>query len=163
MSINWKYGDGVVKRKLVEEVEKCLRVSLPEDYKECVIVNQGASPSHYIFDTVEGEERVFGALLKINNYNSDTNIIEIYEDYKDTLPNELIAFGIDPAGNLICFDYKDHNSNPIVVFWEHENAGEKVLLMQENGISAEEAEEVARENVFFVANSFTEFLEKLHD
>lgn len=47
--------------------------------------------------------------------------------------------------------------------WEHENAGEKALLMQENGINAEEVEELARENVFFVANSFTEFLEKLHD
>lgn len=35
--------------------------------------------------------------------------------------------------------------------------------MESEGITAEEAEEVARENVFYIANDFTEFLNKLHD
>ncbi len=35
--------------------------------------------------------------------------------------------------------------------------------MESEGVTAEEAEEVARENVFFVANNFTELLNKLHD
>ncbi|HHB1888884.1 TPA: SMI1/KNR4 family protein, partial [Bacillus cereus] len=35
--------------------------------------------------------------------------------------------------------------------------------MESEGITAEEAEKIARENVFYVANTFTEFLSKLHD
>ncbi|UOB66586.1 SMI1/KNR4 family protein, partial [Bacillus thuringiensis] len=44
-----------------------------------------------------------------------------------------------------------------------EDAWEKEALMESEGITAEEAEKIARENVFFVANTFTEFLSKLHD
>lgn len=82
---------------------------------------------------------------------------------KDTLPTKIIPFAFDPAGNLICFDYKDHEEDPIVVFWEHENAAEKEMLIREEGLTEEQAEERARENVFYVAGSFTEFLNKLHD
>ncbi|SFD39298.1 SMI1 / KNR4 family (SUKH-1), partial [Bacillus sp. 491mf] len=82
-------------------------------------------------------------------------LILIENEYKDTLPKELVLFGIDSAGNLICFDYKNHEENPIVVFWEHEDAWEKEALMESEGITAEEAEEVA--------SNFTEFLNKLHD
>ncbi len=42
-------------------------------------------------------------------------------------------------------------------------AWEKETLMESEGITAEEAEEVARENVCHIANNFTEFLNKLHD
>lgn len=50
-----------------------------------------------------------------------------------------------------------------MVFWEHENAGEKDMLMREENLTEEQAEERARENVFYVAATFTEFLDKLHD
>jgi len=45
---------------------------------------------------------------------------------------------------------------------EHEGAWEKEELTESEGMTAEEAEEVARENVFYVAQSFTEFLNKLY-
>jgi len=83
--------------------------------------------------------------------------------YKKSLPKELIPFDFDPAGDLICFDYKDNENNPIVVFWEHENAGEKEILMREEALTEEQAEERARENVFYVEDTFTDFLDKLYD
>ncbi|MBP1905449.1 hypothetical protein J2Z32_002079 [Paenibacillus turicensis] len=79
------------------------------------------------------------------------------------MPTGVIPFAFDPAGNLICFDYKNNEGSPVVVFWEHEGAWEKFMLMQEEGLSKEQVENRARDNVFFVANSFTECLEKLHD
>lgn len=82
---------------------------------------------------------------------------------KDTLPAELVPFAFDPAGNLICFDYKNDKNNPVVVFWEHENAGEKEMLLREEGLTEEQVEERARENVFYIADTFTDFLNKLHD
>ncbi len=35
--------------------------------------------------------------------------------------------------------------------------------MHEEGLTEEQAEERARENVFYVANTFTDFLDKLYD
>lgn len=37
------------------------------------------------------------------------------------------------------------------------------MLMREEGLTEDQAEERARENVFYVAATFTEFLDKLHD
>ncbi|EEL55266.1 SMI1 / KNR4 [Bacillus cereus Rock4-2] len=124
-------------------------------------MNNGANVEPEIFN-VNNHERVFGTLLSFDE-NSDEYIVEVYNDFSDTLPKELIPFAFDPAGNLICFDYKNHEENPIVVFWEHEDAWEKEALMESEGITAEEAEKIARENVFYIADTFTDFLSKLHD
>lgn len=160
--IKWKYQDGEVDSLSISNVENKLGFIFPNDYKECVRINQGGSPTPYVFE-VSDIERVFGSLLKIDNPDSATDIVNVYENYKGTLPNKMTAFANDPAGNLVCFDYKDHENNPIIVFWDHENAGEKEMLMEEEGLTEEQAEERARENVFYVAATFTEFLDKLHD
>ncbi|MGQ0423091.1 SMI1/KNR4 family protein, partial [Bacillus sp. HC-Mk] len=47
--------------------------------------------------------------------------------------------------------------------WEHENAGEKEMLMRQEGLTEAQVEELARENVFYIADTFTDFLSKLHD
>ncbi|MOA62389.1 SMI1 / KNR4 family protein [compost metagenome] len=75
----------------------------------------------------------------------------------------MIPFAFDPAGNLICFDYKEREENPVIVFWEHEGAPEKSVLVNNEGMDEEQAEETARKNIFYIADSFTEFLKKLHD
>lgn len=160
--IKWKYQDGEVDSLSISAIETKLGFVFPKDYKESVKVNQGASPTPYLFE-VNGMKRVFGSLLKIDNPDSPTDIINVYENYKGTLPNKVIAFANDPAGNLICFDYKENEDNPIVVFWEPENAAEKETLIREEGLTEVQAEECARENVFYVAESFTDFLNKLHD
>ena len=88
--------------------------------------------------------------------DNDENIIEVFYDYNDTLPSELVPFAFDPAGNLICFDYKNHEEDQLSSFGNMRGMG-KETLMESEGITAEETEEVARENVFYIANDFTEF------
>lgn len=70
------------------------------------------------------EEKSFGTLLTYD-MDDDENIIEVFNDYNGTLPSALVPFAFDPAGNLICFDYKNHKEDPIVVFWEHEGHGKR--------------------------------------
>ncbi|MGG0458829.1 SMI1/KNR4 family protein [Bacillus mycoides] len=159
--VQWRSPDEPIMREDVKNVEQELNINFPLDYIECVMKNNGAHVSPEVFE-VEGKRKVFGTLLSYD-MDDDENIIEVFNDYKDTLPAELVPFAFDPAGNLICFDYKNHGGNPIVVFWEHEDAWEKEALMESEGITAEETEGEARENVFYVASTFTEFLSKLHD
>ncbi|ENQ3105348.1 SMI1/KNR4 family protein [Bacillus cereus] len=159
--IEWQFADEAVSEEYVKKVGKELGVDFPHEYVECVSKNNGANVEPELFD-VQGIERVFGTLLSFDE-NSGEYIVDVYNDFNDILPIGLIPFAFDPAGNLICFDYKNHEENPIVVFWEYEGAWEKEELMRSEGITVEEAEEVARENVFYVASTFTAFLNKLHD
>ncbi|MDY0404691.1 SMI1/KNR4 family protein [Virgibacillus sp. 179-BFC.A HS] len=160
-TLEWQFADDTVSESYVENIGRDLGFKFPRDYISCAAINNGANVEPELF-SVEDREKVFGTLLSYDKEN-DEFIVDVYNSYKNTLPNKVIPFAFDPAGNLICFDYKDHEDNPIVVFWEHENAPEKETLMQEEGLTEEQAEERARENVFYVAATFTEFLDKLHD
>ncbi|RPK15237.1 SMI1/KNR4 family protein [Priestia endophytica] len=161
MTIEWLYADTPVREDDVRDAGKTLGVVFPEDYVECAAKNNGADVEPYLFD-VGNTTKSFGTLLMYDEDDSEY-IIKIFHDYKDTLPKGLIPFAFDPAGNLICFDYEDRTENPIIVFWEHEGAEEKEVLISHEGLTEEEAEKVARENVFYVADTFTDFLNKLHD
>lgn len=160
-TIEWQFADEPVREEFVSEIGNELDVNSPKDYIKCVSINNGANVEPDLFN-VDNKEKVFGTLLSYYK-NNDEFIISVYNDYKATLPKELIPFAFDPGGNLICFDYKDHEENPIVVFWEHENAGEKAMLMREEGLTEAEVGELARENVFYVAESFTDLLNKLYN
>ncbi|MCA0174662.1 SMI1/KNR4 family protein [Bacillus sp. RAR_GA_16] len=161
-NVKWEFTDGEVDMNLINSVEEKLGFVFPMDYKECVKVNQGGNPVADLFD-VSGIERVFGTLLKINQPDSPSDIVNKYQNLKKMLPKKIIPIANDPAGNLICFDYKGHEESPVVVFWEHEGAWEKEMLMEEEGLSEEQAEQKARENVFFVADTFTDFLNSLYE
>ena len=159
--IKWEFADEPVSQEVVHTVGDNLGVKFPSDYIECVAINNGANAEPRLFD-VENREKVFGTLLSFDE-NNDEFIVSVYNDYKLTLPKEIVPIAFDPAGNLICFDYKDDKNKPTVVFWEHENAGEKEMLMREEGLTEEQVEELARENVFYIADTFSDFLDKLHD
>ncbi|MFB6468425.1 SMI1/KNR4 family protein [Cytobacillus sp. Hz8] len=159
--LEWEYADSKVSEDEIKEIGLQFGFHLPTDYIDCVKINGGASVFPEEFNVGE-KERCFGTLFSFNEDSSE-NIVKNYEIYIDTLPKYVFPIADDPAGNLICFDYKNHENNPIVVFWEHENAGEKEMLIREEGLTEEQAEERARENIFYIAATFAEFLDKLHD
>ncbi len=160
-NVKWRSWDDPVTKDDVTGVGKKIGVKFPLDYIEVAMNFNGAHVSPELFQ-VEGKEKAFGILLTYDN-EDDEHLLEVFHDFKDTLPQKVVPFAFDPAGNLICFDYKDDENNPIVVFWEHENTGEKEMLMHEEGLTEEQAEERARENVFYVADTFTDYLDKLYD
>lgn len=161
IDLQWEYADSEVSEVEIKESGLQLGFKLPQDYIDCVKINGGASVLPEEFN-VGKVERCFGGLFSFDEQSSEY-IVGKYRIYNSTLPKEILPIADDPAGNLICFDYKNHSENPIVVFWEHEGAWEKEVLMKSEGITAEEAEEVARENLFYIADNFTKFLNKLHD
>ncbi|MBC6309914.1 SMI1/KNR4 family protein [Listeria sp. FSL L7-1582] len=160
--IEWQFADEAVSLEDVLTVQKNLGVKFPSDYVECVQINNGASLEPELFELETGVEKVFGTLLSFDN-ESDEFILDVFNDYKATLPADVIPFAFDPAGNLICFDYRNNQNNPTVVYWNHENAGAKEMLMTEEGLDMTQVEELSRENLTDVAPTFTAFLDKIHD
>lgn len=159
--LEWEYADAEVSETKIKEIGLQLGFQLPQDYIDCVKINGGASVLPEEFN-VGNVERCFGSLFSFDEESSEY-IVKKYEIYKLALPQNVFPIAIDPAGNLICLDYKNNTENPIVVFWEHENAGEKEMLMHQEGLTEAQVEELARENVFYIADTFTDFLSKLHD
>jgi SMI1-KNR4 cell-wall len=94
-NINWRSWDELVTKKEVENVEEKLGVKFPLDYIEVAIDYNGAHVSPELCQ-VEGEEKVFGTLLTYD-VEDDEHILEVFNDYQDTLPKKLIPFALDPS------------------------------------------------------------------
>ena len=159
--LEWEYADSEISEAKIKEIGLQFGFQLPQDYIDCVKINGGASvlPEEFKVGDVE---RCFGILFSFDVESSEY-IVKKYEIYKPTLPQEVFPIANDPAGNLICLDYKKNTEKPIVVFWEHENPGEKEMLMRLQGLSAAQVEELARENTLHIADTFTGFLDKLYE
>ncbi|KMT63017.1 SMI1/KNR4 family protein [Paenilisteria newyorkensis] len=158
----WQFADEAVSLEEVLAVQNNLGVKFPSDYVECVQINNGASLEPELFELETGVEKVFGTLLSFDK-ESDEFILDVFNDYKAALPADVIPIAFDPAGNLICFDYKNSEVSPTVVYWNHENAGEKEMLIREEGLTVAQAEDLARGNITGIAPNFTAFLDKIYD
>ncbi|GAB6618705.1 hypothetical protein bcgnr5391_35220 [Bacillus cereus] len=53
---------------------------------------------------------------------------------------------------MICFDYKNYEENPIVIYGEHEGAWEEKVLIEGEGITTEEVEKVSEGFLFYGFN-----------
>lgn len=113
---------------MIREAERTYNIKLPEDYKRTVLLNNNARPESGIFDTEKSKEHVFKSLLSLDKSDLET----IYKCHP--YGTNLYPFGIDPAGNLLCFD-----KFGVVWYWLHETETKEK-----------------------VANSFTEFINNLY-
>jgi hypothetical protein len=141
----WSNYNGVgADPKELEKTQKKIGVIFPREYIEIVLKCDGGDPENTNFKVKKGDSIFYesiGGLLKINK--DKYSLLNEYLNPPELLPKGLVAFGEDGGGNLTCFDYRQgiHLLDPPIVFWDHE--------------------ECEDENIYFVANNFKEFLEKL--
>ena len=133
--MNWNFVEPLKSANLIDEFESFVSYTLPKDFKECVMQYNGGYPEREAFDTDSTKERVFNSLLSFNKEDIST-IWKTNEGHIEGLPDKYVVFADDPFGNLICFD-KDNDN---VIFWNHED-----------------------ESVEHIANTFTEFIDKLYE
>ncbi len=133
--MEWKYIKKLTDNGLIGDFEITARYAFTEDFKKCVIENNGGRPSKKTFDTAKTKERAIKSLLSFNKEDKET-VWNIFKWNKEELRGKYIPFAIDNYGNIICFD----KNNNHVVFINHEN------------LDVEE-----------VANNFTDFLSVLYE
>lgn len=129
-NIVWKRGTQI-DESLIKEVETMYNITLPMDYKKVVLENNNARPSVSTFDTEVSKEHVFKKLLSLRQ--DDIENVYKAKSVLSAVDTNLFPFGIDPAGNFLCF------KNGIVCYWLHED-----------------------DSVYKVANNFTDFLNGLY-
>ena len=117
--IEWEDGM-VISQNQISDFENILGINLPNDFKEVVKNQDGASPNHPALDFCGMKEKVFSGLIPLlePNYYS-ASIVETINSYEIPFPEGIIPFGQDPFGNLYCFDYRG-KVEPTIVYWDHE-------------------------------------------
>jgi hypothetical protein len=118
-NIEWLFCHEQVDDKVIDGIESQLNVKFPEDYIDCAKINHGGNPSLQVYDFPEHYEAVFNSLLSLSPDES-SYIVDVYNNVKKRLVDNIIPFADDPFGNLICFDYRNGTDNVSIVFWDHE-------------------------------------------
>ena len=133
--LTWKYISKLTNDTAVDVLEMKYHFRLPDSLKDCIKVNNGGIPSLSKFEMPNGEKHIFGGLLSFNE-NDDDKVYDYIQVFENADGNSLkmFPFGLDPFGNFICVEDEK------IVFFDHE----------------EETTEA-------IANSFDEFIAKLHD
>lgn len=133
--IEWKYVSPIKNDANINVLEIKYHYALPADLKECLVKNNAGMPNPAKFDTKNSKNRIFGGLISFNDGDTDSiyDFIDLFA-LQDGSGLKMFPFGLDPFGNFYCIKDK------IVVFYDHE---------------VNEAE--------VISNSFTEFLNMLHD
>lgn len=151
--------EGEISLDIVRDIESKHGIKFPHVYREFIMQHNGARldiDSFDFYDQVRGVPNSEGlAFMKVENIQEtiddlldqstdDPKCEDIFKFYK-YFDEKLIPFGDTGGGDMICFDYRNHDQdNPPIVLWCHDNYDENW-----NRIS-------------FIANTFEEFINMLH-
>lgn len=156
--MKWLYKKALKDSNSIEKVENAFGVKFPSDYTNIVLENNAATPSPNTIDTSRQIGKAFGELL---NFNLDVNenILSLYEQLKNKIPEKVFPITMDPGGNFLCYDFRDDEANPKVLRWDHE---QKFVVEDKELIIEDHENESDYYHLDFIAHSFTETLTNLY-
>jgi|GEM_PF-758321 len=145
-SIQFRTPGSPIKSGDVTEFEQRFGISLPEDYRQFLLLtNGGYQPTPETFKIEEEGETFLKELFSLNG-KTFTSLEKQTVQMKSDLPAGVIPIGMDGLGNTICLQVSGKDRGQIC-FWNHE---------QEIPSPGESA------RLLFVARSFQQFLDSLY-
>jgi hypothetical protein len=144
MSVTWKKyiwdSPRPAAPQEIDTIEQQWGVVLPEEYKDVAGRYQGMTPTPYVLDVERGNTTVCVLLTFTRDESRRTYfILSAYDVLKNHIPHGIYPFAMTGAGEYICFDYRDSPGGP------------KIVLV------------TVETDIYPIADSFSEFLLKLHD
>ncbi|UIR54678.1 SMI1/KNR4 family protein [Sphingobacterium sp. SRCM116780] len=156
--MKWLYKKDLRDTSSIQKVEQTLGINFPLDYQKVILEHNGATASPNTINTSRQIGKAFGELLNFN-LDSEENILSLYEELKNKIPEKVYPITMDPEGNFLCYDFRDDQNNPKLVRWDHE---QKFIIQDKKLIIEDYDKESDYYHVDFVANSFTEVLAELY-
>lgn len=136
----------------IKEFEDFIEAKLPKDYIEHLLKYNGGRSEEDCYPFIElpalddtiGDIHYFYAL-----YEGDlSNLKKKYDVFKGRVPNEMISIASDACGNQICLGIREPYYGKVYI-WDHE-------------LEAADGEPIRYDNIYLIANSFTDFINKLY-
>lgn len=112
--LDWTRVKPLVNKNAIAEFEAKYAVSLPEDFKKCIVENNAGRPRPNAILSKDGNEFDVKVLLSYNK-NDIENIYKVIDYFITNYKGKLLPFASDSAGNYYCFN------NESVVLWTQEN------------------------------------------
>jgi hypothetical protein len=140
----------------INNIENKLGLKLPVEYKQFLELHNGGHPLKDFYPLIEP---IWGD--KVRGGNADLAwFLAIYEgEYenfertlntmRNRIPKDLIPIARGSGGDLVCLCTQGDNYGK-VYFWDH-------------NWEAEDGQEPTYDNVYLVANSFTDFINSLYE
>lgn len=152
MSVKLERAFAPTSREEIHRFEMRRGIVLPQEYRNFLLQSNGGAPEPDSFDVpgwthkASGMQRFFG--IRKGDVNDLDRTCEVY---RDRIPNELLPIASDSFGNIIAIGIRGQRRAKIY-FWDHEDE------LDENGLHRQDYS-----NVFLLANSIDEFLNKLYE
>lgn len=152
LEIKFKYKPTNISH--IKEFEKHINLKLPNDYVEFLLEYNGGRFKEDAYEMLEPTHKKHGLFQGIDwfftlteDYNN--NLLKNFKLYLNRMPEEFIPIGDDGCGNKICLCIDGKNYGK-VYFWDH-------------NWESDEGEEPTYDNLYLIANTFTEFVNKLYE
>jgi cell wall assembly regulator SMI1 len=132
----------------IEKVERDYNIRLPQDYRDFLLEHNGGVPQPDTFDLLlagkpsSSDVRRF---LGIGGASQDSLETQRKLDTNHVMPDSLLPIAYDSGGSVICLSVREADYGK-VYFWDNQDV---------------DLSDPYR-NVYYVANSFTEFLNSLY-
>jgi hypothetical protein len=129
-----------VDSRALDQLEQQWKVKLPALYRKLVSTYQGMGPEPCAFDVGTGND-AFSVLLIVSadREKEAYSVSKAHRVLEPHVPAGLYPFALTPGGEHLCFDYRESSEQPRIILATVEM------------------------DIYPIANSFSEFLEKLHD
>jgi hypothetical protein len=141
--------------EILAEAEKQLGVVLPEGYRQFLLLHNGGHPKQDIYGFAENDNSSeVHRFFAIYDGSNTVNLLIQAKCYRDSVPREFLVIGRDGGGSRICLGVREPYYNQ-VYFWDFNEAP--------GWMDPEFYEPPTFDNMYLLAHSFEEFINKLHD
>lgn len=137
----------------ISEIETLFGHQLPIDYRNFLETYNGGFPDPHKLEISPRQGRtsvdiLYGIMDSTSSYDH-LDLAKNFNNRKHQMPQGVLSIGHDPGGNYICIALTEDRYGQ-VFFYDHEEPNE-------------DAEgNLTWDNLYLVANTFTDFLNKLH-
>lgn len=132
-------------------VENRIGKSLPDEYRNFLLENNGGCPEFQKFSKLGEENSYFGILSWFFGIcpGNQNDLVLTVERLSDRVPDNVIPIACDPSGNFVVLSV-DKEDRGKIYFWDHEE-------------ECDEGEVPTYDNLYLVANNFNDFLQNLRE
>ena len=166
--IRWRSGQEI-NEIIVRQLEEIWKVKFPIQYVDIVLANNGSRPQ---VKDVNGKWKeglidipvwgptpfMFLSFLNPTGF-SRSEMVMTQESCKICFPepDKIFPFADDGMGNTLCFDYRNNENEPSIVFLYHERAYSEEDFAEED-LRKESLYQLLNKNLYRVCSSFSEFI-----
>lgn len=131
------------------KAEQEMQTMIPKEYRKFLKKHKDGHPSPYNFIRPLDKNnigKVQDSISRFYGLEGTYNIVWVYKEYKDRMPSEMFPIA-EVGGCRICLGREGNNKGK-VYFWDSEEENPEIT-------------QPYYDNLYFIANSFEEFLKSL--